>query len=163
MNKLMNEKMYERTNEWMNEWMNEWIRINGGMILTERNPRTRRKTGPSDTLPTTNPTSTGVGSNSAVRGRTANRMSHCTVSRSIPSVVQICSKAIRIVNRCSWKNGVSSDTGNYFCKQGGFMKMCAPPANYDLCHHFFAFSSQKTLQIWRHYTIYVTVCETQEY
>jgi hypothetical protein len=51
--------------EWMNEWMNGWMNFSfnfwksgahGGMILTGENRRTRRKTCPSATLSTTNPT-----------------------------------------------------------------------------------------------------------
>jgi len=41
---------------------------NGGIILTEQNRRTQRKTRPSDTLSTTNPTQTDLGANPGICG-----------------------------------------------------------------------------------------------
>jgi hypothetical protein len=68
--------------EWMSEWMNEWVKelfffnfrkfgAHGGMILTEENRRTRRKTCPSATSFTINPTGLIRTRNqaAAVRGR----------------------------------------------------------------------------------------------
>jgi hypothetical protein len=60
----------------MNEWKSErTIFFNfqksgahGGMILTGGNRRTRRKTCPSATLSTTNPTWTNLGANPSRRG-----------------------------------------------------------------------------------------------
>jgi hypothetical protein len=43
--------------------IHEWIWSNGGIILTGENRRTRRKTCPSATLSTTNPTWTDLGTN----------------------------------------------------------------------------------------------------
>jgi hypothetical protein len=58
------------------------VESDGGMILTVEN---RRKTCPSDTLSTTNPTWIDPGVNSGLRGeRTAtNRMSHATADKNV--------------------------------------------------------------------------------
>jgi hypothetical protein len=54
----------------------------GGIILTEERRRTLRKTCPSDTLSTTNPTRSGPGANRSLRGErpATNRLSHSTPS-----------------------------------------------------------------------------------
>jgi hypothetical protein len=52
----------------------------GGMIFTGENLRTRNKTCPSATLPTTNPTRNDPGAKSGLRGErpATNRLSHVT-------------------------------------------------------------------------------------
>jgi hypothetical protein len=55
---------------------------NGRMILTEENRRTQRKTCPSTTFSTTNPTRIDPGANSGLRGErpATNRLSHGTAA-----------------------------------------------------------------------------------
>jgi hypothetical protein len=57
------------------------LESDGGMILTGENPRTRRKTCPSATLSTTNPTCFDPGANPGLRGEwpATNDLSHGTV------------------------------------------------------------------------------------
>jgi hypothetical protein len=56
------------------------LESDGGMILTGENRRTRRKTCPSDTLSTTNPTRIDPGANPGLRGErpATNDLSHDT-------------------------------------------------------------------------------------
>jgi hypothetical protein len=55
----------------------------GGMILTGKTRRTRRKTCPSATLSTTNPTSIDPGANPGLRGErpATNRLNHGTAPK----------------------------------------------------------------------------------
>jgi hypothetical protein len=49
--------------------IHKWIWSNGGMIWKDKNRRTRRKTCPSPTLSTTNPTWTALSTNPGLRGK----------------------------------------------------------------------------------------------
>jgi hypothetical protein len=66
------------------------LESDGGMILTRENRRTRRKTGPSDTLSTRNPTWIDPGANPGLRGGrpATNDPSHGTAS----CMVTLCSE-----------------------------------------------------------------------
>jgi hypothetical protein len=60
--------------------IHEWIWSSGGMILKWENRRLRRKTCPSDTLSTKNPTRTALGTNSGLHTEepATNRLSYGT-------------------------------------------------------------------------------------
>jgi hypothetical protein len=64
----------------------------GGMTLTGENRRPRRKTCPSATLSTTNPTWIDSGANPGLRGErpATNRLSHGTAFTALPSFVSLC-------------------------------------------------------------------------
>jgi hypothetical protein len=63
------------------------LESDGGMILTGENRRTRRKTCPSATLSTTNPTWIDPGTNPGLRGerRATDDLSHRTAHHSVTS------------------------------------------------------------------------------
>jgi hypothetical protein len=71
--------------------MDEWVWSIGGMILTDENWNTRRKTCPSANLSTTNLWRTGLGSNLGLRDDrpVTNRFSHGTASTYVLDVTNI--------------------------------------------------------------------------
>jgi hypothetical protein len=79
------------------------LKSDGGMILTGENRRTRRKTSPSATLSTTNPTGIDPGANPGLRGErpATNHLSHGTA--------QPCIQAETNILACCVERGKSLD------------------------------------------------------